>query len=227
MEALQRMKSVGAFMKRRGSLVSNVNLVPEPAKSPESDIHKQVYDLKRSLEEKDVELKESQECLRDYISNRINISRDLSIDDQITRLQMELKKLGVGPPKPTIVKPVISMEEYTSLQAELMRKKHDYQKQERYYESRIQSIKTKDAEEKASLKLEIFELRDQCQALKDKQKAGSSVSATPPDMRLVIQLSEQVVELSAELDEANAILARYEKEARDGRLGQAVTDSFL
>lgn len=215
MEALQRMKSVGAFMKRRGSLVSNVNLVPEPAKSSEPDPHKEVYDLKKALEEKDRELKESQECLKDYISNRINISRDLSIDDQITRLQTELKKLGVGPPKPVIIKPPVSMEEYTSLQAEIMRKKHDIQKQERYYESRIQSIKTKDAEEKANLKLEIFELRDQCQTLRDKQ-GQSSVSATPPDMRLVIQLSEQVAELSAELDEANQTLAQYEKEAREG-----------
>lgn len=218
MEALQRMKSVGAFMKRRGSLVSNVNLVPEPAKSSESDPHKEVYDLKKALEEKDRELKESQECLKDYISNRINISRDLSIDDQITRLQTELKKLGVGPPKPVVVKPPVSMEEYTSLQGEIMRTRHDIQKQERYYESRIQSIKTKDAEEKANLKLEIFELRDQCQTLKDKQKGRPSVSETPPDMRLVIQLSEQVTELSVELDEANKVLAQYEKEAREGLL---------
>lgn len=225
MEALQRMKSVGSFMKRRGSLVSNVNLVPEPAKSSEPDPHKEVYELKKALEEKERELKESQECLRDYISNRINISRDLSIDDQVTRLQTELKKLGVTPPKPVIVKPPVSMEEYTSLQAELMRTKHEHQKQERYYESRIQSIKTKDAEEKASLKLEIFELRDQCQTLKDKLNGRSS--APPPDMRLVIQLSEQVAELSAELDEANLMLSQYENSARKERLGQAVTDSFL
>ena len=51
--------------------------------------------------------------------------------------------------------------------------------QERYYESRIQSIKTKDAEEKANLKLEIFELRDQCQTLKDKQKGRPSGTFLP------------------------------------------------
>ena len=37
-------------------------------------------------------------------------------------------------------------------------------------------------------------------------------------MRLVIQLSEQVTELSVELDEANKVLAQYEKEAREGLL---------
>ena len=45
-----------------------------------------------------------------------------------------------------------------------------------------------------------------------------SVSETPPDMRLVIQLSEQVTELSVELDEANKVLAQYEKDAREGLL---------
>jgi len=210
METLNvKMKSMSDIWKRRSS-VTSINITPEinstmlPTKKATVDLQAEIYDLKKQLENKDKEVREQQEMLRDYISNRINISRDLSEEDQIKRLKLELNKLGYE--EPQIVRPStppVSLEVHTRLQTEVGNLKQALQKSERMNKARIQRLKVAHAEEVASLNLDIFELRDQ---LKHQNNEAPNT-----DTRLVIELSTQVSTLSAEIERLQEELANYEQ----------------
>ncbi|KAL5258715.1 hypothetical protein ACHWQZ_G009245 [Mnemiopsis leidyi] len=216
METLSvKMKSVSDIWKRRSS-VTNINITPEinspmmPAKNATVDLHAEIYDLKKQLEDKDKELKDQEQMMKDYISNRINISRDLSVEDQISRLKDELQKLGYA--EPQIVRPAtppVSLEAHRRLQTEAANLKQALEKSERAHKARIQKLKVSHAEEIATLNLDIFELRDQLKH----QSSGISENPGISDTRLVIELSTQVSSLTSELEELREKLVKYERKS--------------
>lgn len=219
METLSvKMKSMSGIWKRRSSMtnlsaVTNINITPEinkpmlPAKNTTVDLRSEIYDLKKQLEDKDNELKEQQQMMKDYIINRINISRDLSVEDQIASLKKELRKLGYEEPqmiRPST--PPVSLEENQRLQTEVRNLQQALQKYERLHKTRIQKLKTGHAEEVATLNLDIFELRDQ---LRNQNKENSNT-----DYGLVIELSTQVSMLNAEIESLHEELAKHGKKSK-------------
>jgi len=220
METLNvKMKSMGDIWKRRSS-VTNINITPEinspmlPAKNATVDLHAEIYDLKKQLEDKDNEVQEQQQILKDYISNRINISRDLSVEDQIKKLKKELERLGYV--EPQLVRPItppVSLEEHTRLQTEVGNLQQALQRSERVHKARVQKLKVAHAEEVATLNLDIFELRDQ---LKNQNDGGHH--ETPNiDTRLVIELSTQVSTLTTEVESLQEKIAEYERKSQERR----------
>lgn len=153
--------------------------------------------------EKDAEIRKQKDMLKDYISRRINISRDLSADDQIKQLKKELSKLGYEEPLPQRpVTPPVSMEDHVKLLSEVRHLNSSLAKTEKDYKIRIHKLKTNHAEEIASLNLDIFELKDQLK--------NQSTVPSQPDSRLIIELSTQVSTLSAEIEELQEKLGKYE-----------------
>jgi len=197
---------MGEFLKRRSS-VTNINIKPDLAsntqKTPSNavDLEAELYDLKEKLSEKDKELAAQKDMLKDYISNRINISRDLPSEDQITRLKKELKKLGYIEPQPQRpVTPPISMQDYQQLQTESRSLRTALEKSEASHRAKVQKLVLGHAEEIATLNLDIFELRDQL----------NTQDAPKADSRLVIELSSQVSQLIGEVETLQQKLSKYE-----------------
>jgi len=133
----------------------------------------------------------------------------LSPEDQITRLKKELRKLGWTEPVPgRPTTPPVSMEEFIGLRMEATNLTGKLQKQETDHKRRVHKLQTKHAEEVAALNLDIFELRDELKTRESNKQfeQPSSFHTTG----LVIELSTQVSELTAEVEELRENLARYE-----------------